>query len=249
MAALVNIRMRWYIVNHPVRQVRIAAGTAGARAARPSDRQHSVTPPEDMPGTDRSYSTMALWRVFRLPAAAPARIAGAVVSLLMVAGALLTMGRGLAYLVDEGLGRQDPALLDRAVVGTAAIALLLAAGSYLRTTLVNQIGERVLADIRQALFAHLLTLSPGWYESARTGDVLARLTTDTAIVQTVMTSTVSMAARNVILLVGGLVMVVLSSPKMSLVVLVGVPLIVVPLIFLGRRRLRRASRRAQDRLA
>ena len=208
-----------------------------------------MTPPEDMPGTDRSYSTMALWRVFR-PYLLPhrARIAGAVVSLLMVAGALLTMGRGLAYLVDEGLGRQDPALLDRAVVGTAAIALLLAAGSYLRTTLVNQIGERVLADIRQALFAHLLTLSPGWYESARTGDVLARLTTDTAIVQTVMTSTVSMAARNVILLVGGLVMVVLSSPKMSLVVLVVVPLVVVPLIFLGRR-LRRASRHAQDRLA
>ena len=208
-----------------------------------------MTPPEDMPGTDRSYSTMALWRVFR-PYLLPhrARIAGAVVSLLMVAGALLTMGRGLAYLVDEGLGRQDPALLDRAVVGTAAIALLLAAGSYLRTTLVNQIGERVLADIRQALFAHLLTLSPGWYESARTGDVLARLTTDTAIVQTVMTSTVSMAARNVILFVGGLVMVVLSSPKMSLVVLVVVPLVVVPLIFLGRR-LRRASRRAQDRLA
>ena len=208
-----------------------------------------MTPPEDMPGTDRSYSTMALWRVFR-PYLLPhrARIAGAVVSLLMVAGALLTMGRGLAYLVDEGLGRQDPALLDRAVVGTAAIALLLAAGSYLRTTLVNQIGERVLADIRQALFAHLLTLSPGWYESARTGDVLARLTTDTAIVQTVMTSTVSMAARNVILLVGGLVMVVLSSPNMSLVVLVVVPLVVVPLIFLGRR-LRRASRRAQDRLA
>ena len=168
-----------------------------------------------MPGTDRSYPVAR--RVFR-PYMRPhrARIAGAVVSLLMVAGALLTMGRGLAYLVDEGLGRQDPALLDRAVVGTAAIALLLAAGSYLRTTLVNQIGERVLADIRQALFAHLLTLSPGWYESARTGDVLARLTTDTAIVQTVMTSTVSMAARNVILLVGGLVMVVLSSPKCRL---------------------------------
>ena len=202
-----------------------------------------------MPLTDRSYSTMALWRVFR-PYLRPhrARIAGAVVSLLMVAGALLTMGRGLAYLVDEGLGRQDPALLDRAVVGTAAIALLLAAGSYLRTTLVNRIGEHVLADVRKALFSHLLTLSPGWYESARTGDVLARLTTDTAIVQTVMTSTVSMAARNVILLVGGLVMVVLSSPKMSLVVLVVVPLVVVPLIFLGRR-LRRASRQAQDRLA
>ena len=197
----------------------------------------------------RTFTKAALWRVF-WPYLRPHRhrIAGAVISLLMVAGALLTMGRGLAYLVDEGLGRQDPALLDRAVIGTAVIALFLAAGSYLRTTLVNQIGESVLADIRQALFGHLLTLSPAWYETARTGDVLARLTTDTAIVQTVMTSTISMAARNVILLVGGLVMVVASSPKMSLVVLVVVPMVVVPLIFLGRR-LRRASRLAQDRLA
>ncbi|MGC6518519.1 MAG: ABC transporter transmembrane domain-containing protein [Candidatus Puniceispirillaceae bacterium] len=191
----------------------------------------------------------ALFRVF-WPYLRPhrGRIIGAAVALLMVAGALLTMGRGLAYLVDEGLGRQDPGLLDRAVVGTALIALVLAAGSYLRTTLVNQIGERVLADVRRAVFAHLMTLPPAWYESARTGDVLARITTDTAIVQTVMTSTISMAARNVILLIGGLVMVVLSSPKMSLVVLVVVPLVVVPLIVLGRR-LRRASRLAQDRLA
>ena len=201
------------------------------------------------PDGGASASTTTLLRVF-WPYLHPhrGRIAGAVVALLMVAGALLTMGRGLAYLVDEGLGRQDPALLDRAVVGTALIALVLAAGSYLRTTLVNQIGERVLADVRRAVFAHLMTLPPAWYETARTGDVLARITTDTAIVQTVMTSTISMAARNVILLVGGLVMVVLSSPKMSLVVLVVVPLVVVPLIILGRR-LRRASRLAQDRLA
>jgi ATP-binding cassette subfamily B protein len=92
-----------------------------------------------------------------------------------------------------------------------------------------------------------MSLSPGWFETARTGDILARITTDTAIVQTVMTSTLSMAARNVILLVGGLVMVVLSSPKMSLVVLIVVPLVVVPLIVIGRR-LRAASRLAQDRL-
>ena len=206
--------------------------------------------PQDLQSSGTgSPSAAALLHVF-WPYLRPhrGRIIGAVVSLLMVAGALLTMGRGLAYLVDEGLGRQDPALLDRAVIGTALTALVLAAGSYLRTTLVNQIGERVLADVRRAVFAHLMTLPPAWYESARTGDVLARITTDTAIVQTVMTSTISMAARNVILLVGGLVMVVLSSPKMSLVVLVVVPLVVVPLILLGRR-LRRASRMAQDRLA
>ena len=149
----------------------------------------------------RQFSTSDLLAVF-WPYLRPhrARIAGAVVALLMVAGALLTMGRGLAYLVDEGLGRQDPALLDRAVIGTAAIAVMLAVGSFLRTTLVNQIGESVLASIRSALFSHVVALSPGWFETARTGDVLARITTDTAIMQTVMTSTISMAGRNVILL-------------------------------------------------
>ena len=196
-----------------------------------------------------SYSLGQLGRIF-WPYFRPFRrqIIGAVLALVMVAGALLVMGRGLAYLVDEGLSKQDPELLNRAVIATALIALCLAFGSYLRTTLVNQVGEQVLAQIRKALFAHVVGLAPGWFETARTGDILARITTDTAIVQTVMTSTISMAARNLILLVGGLVMLVLSSPKMSLVVLLTVPLVVAPMIVLGRR-LRKASRLAQDRLA
>ena len=204
--------------------------------------------PEDA-SRNGGYSLRQLGRVF-WPYFKPFRrqIAGAVLALMLVAGALLVMGRGLAYLVDEGLSKQDPELLNRAVIATALIALCLAFGSYLRTTLVNQVGEQVLARIRSALFAHVLCLSPGWFESARTGDILARITTDTAIVQTVMTSTISMAVRNLILLVGGLVMLVLSSPKMSLVVLIVVPLVVAPMIGLGRR-LRRASRLAQDRLA
>ena len=204
--------------------------------------------PEDA-SRNGGYSLRQLGRVF-WPYFKPFRrqIAGAVLALMLVAGALLVMGRGLAYLVDEGLSKQDPELLNRAVIATALIALCLAIGSYLRTTLVNQVGEQVLARIRSALFAHVLGLSPGWFESARTGEILARITTDTAIVQTVMTSTISMAVRNLILLVGGLVMLVLSSPKMSLVVLIVVPLVVAPMIVLGRR-LRRASRLAQDRLA
>ncbi|MGA0311240.1 MAG: ABC transporter transmembrane domain-containing protein [Candidatus Puniceispirillaceae bacterium] len=197
----------------------------------------------------RSYSSRQLLAVF-WPYLLPHRfrIALAILALTMVAGALLGMGRGLAYLVDEGLGKRDPALLDRAVLATAMIAVVLAFGSYLRTSMVNKIGEMVLADIRRAIFGHAITLSAGWFENARTGDVLSRITTDTSIVQTVMTSTLSMAARNFLLLIGGLVMVVLSSPKMSLVVLVVVPLVVVPLIFIGRR-LRATSRLAQDRLA
>jgi ATP-binding cassette subfamily B protein len=177
-----------------------------------------------------------------------ARIALAIFALLLVAGALLGMGRGLAFLVDEGLGKDDPALLDRAVMVTVMIAAVLAFGSYLRASMVNKIGEIVMADVRRAIFGQVITLSASWFENAPTGDVLSRINTDTSIVQTVMTSTLSMAARNFLLLVGGLVMVVQSSPKMSLVVLVVVPLVVVPLIFMGRR-LKDASRLAQDRLS
>ena len=133
-------------------------------------------------------------------------------------------------------------------MATVLIAITLAFGSYLRASMVNKIGEMVLADIRRAMFAHAIKLSAVWFENARAGDVLSKITTDTTIVQTVMTSTLSMAARNLLLLVGGLIMVVLSSPKMSLVVLVVVPLVVIPLIFMGRL-LKDASRLAQDRLA
>ena len=195
------------------------------------------------------YTSKQLFAVF-WPHLKPhrGRIALALLALVLIASALLGMGRGLAYLVDEGLGKRDPVLLDRAVMATVLIAVVLAFGSYLRASMVNKIGEMVLADIRRVIFGHAITLSAGWFENARTGDVLSRITTDTSIVQTVMTSTLSMAARNFLLLVGGLVMVVLSSPKMSLVVLVVVPLVVVPLIFMGRR-LKDASRLAQDRLA
>ncbi len=199
--------------------------------------------------SSQSYTSKQLFAVF-WPYLKPhrVRILLAVLSLVLVAGALLGMGRGLAYLVDEGLGKRDPALLDRAVMATVMIAIVLAFGSYLRTSMVNKIGEMVLADVRRAIFGHAITLSAGWFENARTGDVISRITTDTSIVQTVMTSTLSMAARNFLLLVGGLVMVVLSSPKMSLVVLIVVPLVVLPLIFMGRR-LRLASKLTQDRLA
>ena len=177
---------------------------------------HRATTPADQTlETTRRYTSRQLLAVF-WPYLQPhrLRIALAILALVLVAGALLGMGRGLAYLVDEGLGKRDPALLDRAVMATAMIAVVLAFGSYLRTSMVNKIGEMVLADIRRAIFGHAITLSAGWFENARTGDVLSRITTDTSIVQTVMTSTLSMAARNFLLLIGGLVMVVLSSTKM-----------------------------------
>ena len=175
------------------------------------------------------------------------RVAVATAILILVAIVLLSLGRGLAFLVDKGLGAGDPALLDRAVFVTIGLGLLIGVGSYLRMSILNHVAEQVMAAVRRALFAHVLSLPLQWFETAKTGDVLARLNADTAVVQTVLASTVSMAVRNLILLVGGLVLVVLSSAKMSVVVAAVVPVVVIPLVLLARR-LRTASRAAQDAL-
>ncbi len=175
------------------------------------------------------------------------RIAIAAVILVSVSFILLSLGRGLAWLVDKGLGSGDPVMLDRAVMVALALALFVGVGSYLRILLVNQVAEQVMTDIRRAIYDHVLYLPTSWFEAARTGDILSRLNADTAVVQSTLASTLSMAVRNVILLFGGLVLVVLASARMSLVVAVIVPIVVIPLIFLARR-LRASSRLAQERL-
>ncbi len=175
------------------------------------------------------------------------RIAVAAVILVSVSFILLSLGRGLAWLVDKGLGNGNPVMLDRAVMVALSLALFVGLGSYLRILLVNQAAERVMADIRQAIYDHVLYLPTSWFEAARTGDILSRLNADTAVVQTTLASTLSMAVRNIILLFGGLVLVVLASARMSLVVAVIVPIVVIPLIVLARR-LRASSRLAQERL-
>ena len=170
----------------------------------------------------------------------------AALSLIMVSGAMLSMGRGLGYLVDKGLGAGS-SHPDRAVIATIGIAAILAFGSYLRASLVNQIGESIVADIKKGAFSHLVSLHTGWFETARTGDLLSRINTDTTVMQTVLTSSLSMAIRNLMILIGGLILLVMASPKMSLVVAVVVPTVVVPVIYMARR-LRRASRLAQDKI-
>ena len=175
------------------------------------------------------------------------RVILAAVILVTVSFILLSLGRGLAWLVDKGLGSGDPAMLDRAVMVALFLALFVGIGSYLRILLVNQVAERVMADIRAAIYGHVLYLPTGWFEAARTGDILSRLNADTAVVQTTLATTLSMAVRNVILLFGGLVLVVLASARMSLVVAVIVPIVVIPLIILARR-LRASSRHAQEKL-
>ena len=176
------------------------------------------------------------------------RLAAACGALLTISIAMLSLGRGLAFIVDEGLSGDNPVFLSRTIIVTSAIAFVLAIGSYFRASLINQLGERIIADIRMSLFRHILSQSSNWFESARPGDILSRLTTDTSIVQTVLGSTLSMAIRNIILLIGGLVLVIISSPKMSFVLALLVPLIVFPLVLIARS-LRQASKTAQEKVA
>lgn len=170
------------------------------------------------------------------------------VALIVAASTVLALGQGLRLLVDQGFGEQDPALLDSAVVVLLVVVLLLAGATFTRFYMISWVGERVVADLRQDVFAHVLTLNPGFFESRRTGEVMSRLSTDTTLVQVVVGSSVSIALRNCLLLIGGLVMLLVTSAKLTGLVLLVVPMVVVPIIFLGRR-VRKLSRDSQDRVA
>jgi ATP-binding cassette subfamily B protein len=177
-----------------------------------------------------------------------ARLAGALVALGVAAGAFLVIGQGLRQVIDYGLHQGDPHALNQALVLVLLVVGTLAAATFARFYLVSWIGERVVNDIRRDVYAHLLKLSPAFFDAARTGDIISRITTDTTLLEQVAGSSVSMALRNVLLGAGSLVMLGLTSLKLTLLVLLLVPLVIAPIALFGRR-VRRLSRQSQDRVA
>ena len=175
-------------------------------------------------------------------------LVGALIALIIAASTVLSIGQGLRFLIDDGFGRNDAALLDKALLVLLGVVVLLAIATYARFYLISWVGERVVADIRKKVFDHVIRLDPGFFEITRTGEVLSRLTTDTTLLQVVVGSTVSVALRNIILLFGGLILLAVTSPKLTGFVMLFVPLIVAPIIIIGRI-VRRRSRTAQDRVA
>lgn len=176
------------------------------------------------------------------------QLIGALIALVTASATVLALGNGLRMLVDEGFAEGDGALLDRALFVLFAVTLLLAGASYMRFFLVSWIGERVVADIRSAVYRHIIRLDSAFFEVTRTGEVLSRLTTDTTLLQSVIGSSVSIALRNALMFVGGLTMLAITSPKLTALVLLVVPLVVIPIVGYGRR-VRRLSRESQDRVA
>ena len=177
-----------------------------------------------------------------------ARVAAAVVALLVTVGTGLAIGQGLKVLIDSGFAAGDAAALDRALLFLLTLAVIMAAGTFARFYFVSWVGERVVADLRQAVFDRILSLHTGFFEVTRTGEVLSRLTTDTTLLQTVIGSSASVALRNGLNLIGGLIMLFVTDPKLTGMVLLVVPLVVAPIMIFGRR-VRRLSRASQDRVA
>jgi ATP-binding cassette, subfamily B, bacterial len=168
--------------------------------------------------------------------------------LLVAAACTLAVGQGLKFVVDRGFAAGDAAELDRALFALLAIIAAMSVATYVRFYNVSWIGERVTADLRKRVFDHLLTLSPGFFEVTRTGEVISRLTNDTTMLESVIGSSLSMALRNIVLGAGALVLLMLTSLKLTLLVLGGLPVVVLPIILFGRR-VRRLSRTSQDRVA
>ncbi|MEM7597953.1 MAG: ABC transporter transmembrane domain-containing protein [Pseudomonadota bacterium] len=171
----------------------------------------------------------------------------ATLALLITAGVSLILPLTVGLLVDTFL-EGETALLDQYFVVAIAFAGLLALGTGLRYALVSRIGERVVADLRKAVFSRVIAMSPSFYENILTGEVLSRITTDTTLILSVIGSSVSVALRNALLLLGGLILMLFTSPKLTAMVLLIVPLVLIPILGMGRR-LRRLSLENQDWIA
>lgn len=170
------------------------------------------------------------------------------IALAVAAGATLALPVAFRYLIDLGFSAGQREHIDRYFIALFGLSVVLAIATALRFYFVSWLGERVTADIRSAIYSHILRMSPQFFEITKTGEVLSRLTTDTTLIQTVVGTSLSMGLRNFFMLVGGIVMLVITSPKLAGYILVTLVLVIAPILIFGRK-VRKLSRDSQDRVA
>jgi ATP-binding cassette subfamily B protein len=170
------------------------------------------------------------------------------VALLITSTCTIGMGQGLKHLIDEGLVAQSLDYLNGAILICCGLAVVMALATYTRFYMISWLGERVCADIRRAVFKHVVGLHPGFFETHGSGTIVARLTTDTTLLQSIIGSGLSLALRSSVTFIGALIMLVVTDAKLALIVLVAVPSLLIPVVILGRR-VRTLSRKSQDSLA
>jgi ATP-binding cassette, subfamily B, bacterial len=169
-------------------------------------------------------------------------------ALLLTAGITLSIGQGIRLLIDQGFATQSPELLTQYVLVFLLLVVLLAIGTFTRYYWVTWLGERVIADIRRKVFAHLVELHPGFFEANRSLEIQSRLTADMTLLQSVVGSSVSVALRNLIMLAGGIIWLFITNAKLTAIVMLSIPLVIVPILLFGRR-VRALSRQSQDSVA
>lgn len=176
------------------------------------------------------------------------RWALAFLALLTSAGATLALPVAFKYLIDRGFASGDRTHIDRYFIALFVVSLILAAATALRFYWVSWLGERVTADLRRAVYDHVMRMSPQYFETTQTGEVLSRLTTDTTLVQTVVGSSLSMGLRNTVMGLGAMLMLIITNPLVMTQVLGILVIVVLPSLYFGRR-VRKLSRASQDRVA
>lgn len=176
------------------------------------------------------------------------KVAAALIALVLTASLTLSVGQGVRVLIDQGFAQQSTQELGSAIGFILLITVLISIGTFFRFYLVSSVGERVSADIRLAVFNHVITLHPSYFETNGSGDIMSRITTDTTLLQSIIGSSFSMAMRSALMCVGAIIMLFATNIKLTLIVLASVPFILVPILFYGRK-VRALSRQSQDSMA
>lgn len=199
-------------------------------------------------GKKSRRSLKPLARIFPYIRRYPRSVACALLALVIAAVTTLILPVAVRSLLDNGLSIADSGFINTSFTVLMMLAAVLAVASASRYYFVITLGERIVADLRRDVFAHVTRLSPGFFDKVQSGEIVSRLTADTTQIKSAVGATASIALRNTILVIGAIVMMVVTSPKLSALVLAAIPLVVLPLVAFGRS-VRRRSRRAQDELA
>ncbi|MFT6058162.1 MAG: ATP-binding cassette subfamily B protein, partial [Pseudohongiellaceae bacterium] len=193
-------------------------------------------------------TTNELIRALRFLKPYSKQITWAGVALVFTAALSLGLVQYVRIIVDQGFVASSTASLNQAIVGFMVIAFLQALGTFARFYWVSWLGERVTADIRKAVYSHIISLHPGYFEANLSGEIQSRITTDTTLIQSVIGSSASVALRNILIMIGGTVFLFITNPRLTSVVLICIPLVIGPILYFGRR-VRKLSRRSQDEIA
>jgi ATP-binding cassette subfamily B protein len=215
-----------------------------------NENTHTVNPPisNDSSSKNKSKAFTSLLPIFSFIKPYKLMLSLALLALLMTAAINLSLGQGVKFVIDNGFIAGSAEQLQSAILVLIGLISLLAVGTFSRFYLMSWLGERVSADIRKAVFNRIVTLHPSYFEENRSGELMSRLTTDTALLQSIIGSSFSMALRSVLMLIGGLVMLMVTNFKLTLFVIFSVPVILIPIIIYGRK-VRKLAASSQNAIA